>query len=132
MTYRAALVLKVVFLLVCCAHLASSQSLTVNKDQQTVGGKPIDFSRMAVGVPIQYVITISSSGSTQSPNVTVTDTPPANFVATNLACAAAYNAGCPPPAMMPVVPFTTSPVIIPGFNIPLGGTVTLTITGYFT
>jgi uncharacterized repeat protein (TIGR01451 family) len=114
-------------ILLIAALTGFAQTLTVNKDQ-SVGGNPVTATNVAVGVPIVYTITISSSSSTEPPTVNVTDTLPLNFVVTAVTCSAINLAVC---ATIPTS-FSGPTLTITGFNIPQGGTITLTITGHFT
>ncbi len=124
-------------LVLATAGGASAQTLTVNKIQQTLGGQTLDSTNASLGIPMMYVVTISSSDGTKNPNVTVTDTlPTGGFVLLTAGCTAQGAATCPGGTSSASIPFTGNPatLTVSGLNVPAGSAskVVLTMTGYFT
>jgi len=141
MTYRAALVLKVVFLLVCCAHLASSQSLTVNKyefagDPATIasvnacltasqganaGSCAPSITTSSIGSPVLYLVAITNSGGTFTGSVS--DVVPPGFQLNSVGCLHfGTGSGCPG---------TITPPSLGPFTVPTSGWIIFLMTGYF-
>ncbi len=128
-----------VLLTLATSATATAQTLTVNKDQQTLAGVALNSSNAGVGVLMKYVITITSSDTSKPQGVTITDKLPAGFVLlatpgtpAGVSCTPSGSAVCP---TIPSNPATLSPppLVLAGGKIPASAAdvITITIVGYF-
>ncbi len=108
----------------------AAQTLTVNKVQETLGGQQLDSTNANVGIPMVYLVSITSSDPNKNPALTVTDTLPAGFVLLTAGCTAQGSATCPAS-----IPFTGNPSTLTiNVTVPAGSStgVVIRMTGYFT